>query len=216
MAEEAAKLGKKYADQGMVNTGAPAALALGSDPVANLAASIGLTQKGMADSAANDGAGSPWGAMQYGDPGKLNLPKDASAMPSFAGSEGYDKLLQAMATNRERSATPRMPESGMDPYAASRENTQAGTLADVGHDSWIGQQQMLKYQQNMALQQYLSDLENYQREEERRNAFIDQGGRTAYGGGQAILSYFTKGGFSGKKPDKTNSTGAPAAAGPSR
>jgi hypothetical protein len=59
---------------------------------------------------------------------------------------------------------------------------------------------MLRIRQNMALQQYLQDLENFEREQDRRAAEYDRFGRTAYGGGQAILGYFTRGGFSGNRP----------------
>jgi hypothetical protein len=78
--------------------------------------------------------------------------------------------------------------------------------ANMGHEDYLSKQQMLRIRQNQAIQDYLDDLEKYEREENLRNAVLDKAGRTAYGGGQAILSYFTKGAFSGNKPEKQKPT----------
>lgn len=184
--------GNKAEDRGREALALNLALTGGSDPNTNTI----LMGTQAADLAGKDnGAGMPWGPMKSGDPGSLNLPKDASQMPGYGGSAGAQALASSLAAQRARASI-------SDPYAASQENARKMVEANMGHENWQSQQQMLKIRQNMALQQYLQDLEAFEREQNQRAAEYDRFGRTAYGGGQAILSYFTKGAFSGNKPDK--------------
>ena len=166
---------------------APAIATAGSDPVSNFGTTLYMAGQ----------PGGPWGATQYGDPGALVLPKDASQMPSLEGSEAYQALLQSMAANRGRTdagtAAQLRGQPNTDPYAASRENALAGTKADVGHDSYIDQQQMLVYRQNQALQDYLEEQAAYQAEQDRRNKQIGMAANTASNAVKLIADYYTKG-----------------------
>jgi hypothetical protein len=136
--------------------------------------------------------------MAYGDPGAVptapTLPTDASAMPGISTSREARNLAALIAAQRQATDI-------SDPFAASRDNARLMTEANMGHENWQTQQQVLRIRQNQILQDYANrlreyqrDMENFEREQARRNQFWDQAGRTAYGGGQAILRYYMGGG----------------------
>lgn len=167
---------------------------LGADP----AALTGLMLTSAQLAANSEGPGqTPWGATRYGDPGKLELEKDASKMPGVANSPLYNQFLDTLKQSRARTAAGTAAmlqgQEDTDPYAASRENALERVKADYAHEGFVDQQQMLAYRQAMALQKYITDLQNYEHEQALRNNAYDQTGTALYNSGNAIMKYFMGG-----------------------
>ncbi len=155
-------------------------------------------------------AGMPWEEKKYGDPGKYQFNPDATSQPGIMSSPIYQQFLQSVAANRAKTNAGTQAQLGNpggpanDPYAAQRENSLMGQEAQSGHGGYLDQQRSLEEQNRLAMQKYLEDERKNELEDAQRGEFLDKAGRTAYGGGQAMLSFYTGGAAKGKKVKKND------------